>query len=140
MTHDSEASQQVSVQLLEWGQQQQITDLLQIITERSATSPTSSSSSSQYPDYVLGSDLIYAKENISALVSTYSALCDDHTIAYLVYIPRFDSEQQFFTEMQERGFESHIIYQQQEEIFIYQFNKKHTGRADRIYRGAIMNS
>src|ERR1700682_435587 len=50
--------------------------------------------------YLIGSDLIYAKEGIESLVDTYRSLATPYyTRCYLVYIKRFQWETQFFTLM-----------------------------------------
>lgn len=59
-------------------------------------------------DFVIGSDLIYAHENIPPLVKTYEVLTDPllpngkHPVAYLAVIRRFNWEEKFFELMKNK--------------------------------------
>lgn len=78
--------------------------------------------------YIIGSDLIYAKEGISPLVDTYISLSQQYTngICYLVYISRFEWETNFFTLMSDKGkFNSKCVYTYQD-IQLWKFTKSTT--------------
>lgn len=78
------------------------------------------------PQYIIGSDLIYAKECIHDLVQTYHQLAmNTHSICYLVYISRFEWEKLFFDEMNEMGFTSVCVHTV-DEIQIWKFTKPYS--------------
>lgn len=110
------AKVRLQAQPLLWGDDEMTQHILEV------THPTPA------PSYtplrcIVGSDLIYAKENITALVSTYAALAMPYlTECYLVYIPRFEWEQQFFVEMQQQHFSSEKVYEV-DEIQVWRFVK-----------------
>ncbi|KNC76007.1 hypothetical protein SARC_11480 [Sphaeroforma arctica JP610] len=73
-------------------------------------------------DVVIGSDLIFAHENIEPLVQTYEKLCGPNTKAYLVTINRFDWEARFFKLMEEQFDEELVL--QEGDIYIHAFTKR----------------
>lgn len=72
-------------------------------------------------DFVIGCDLIYARETIAALVSTYEFMCSSSTRAFLIHIRRFAWEDEFFEGMK-RQFTSEKVHSF-EDIDIYEFRK-----------------
>lgn len=115
------STEQTSVKLqaqpLLWADTDMIEHILQV------AHPTHANKSYAPLRCIVGSDLIYAKENISALVQTYYALATPYlTDCYLVYIPRFEWEQQFFTEMHQQHFASEMVYEL-DEIQVWRFVK-----------------
>lgn len=109
---DIDATQKVQVCDLLWNDEPSIHSIQRILQ--------------QYTDskvYIIGVDLIYARECISDLVHTYNKLCNKAgTVCYLVYISRFEWEKQFFGEMIERGFDSQCVYRI-EDIEIWKFTR-----------------
>eukprot|EP01134_Creolimax_fragrantissima_P001179 CFRG1179T1 len=75
-----------------------------------------------YWDMVVGSDLIFAHENIPPLVKTYEFLCGPTTKAYLVTIQRFDWEAKFF-ELMSVQFDENIVHKEGD-ITIHCFTRK----------------
>mmetsp|Transcript_9670 Transcript_9670/g.11009 ORF Transcript_9670/g.11009 Transcript_9670/m.11009 type:complete len:254 (-) Transcript_9670:210-971(-) len=64
------------------------------------------------PDIVIGSDLIFAKENIPLLLTTFERLCspERNTELYFAHIDRFSWEEKFFEGMIQNGFECDLIH------------------------------
>jgi len=79
-------------------------------------------------EYVIGSDLIYAHENIPPLVETFTILSDTvvpttgkHPVVYLAVIRRFDWEENFFKLMKKR-FQSKVMLEFGD-ITIYEYTR-----------------
>jgi len=108
MNHDSETSQQVQVKQLLWG------DDIDCCCDPAP------------PSLLIGSDLIYARETIPALIDTYNAFASKNPslISYLIYIERFEWEKEFFAGMKERGFSQQCVWRK-EEILIFKFQKQY---------------
>eukprot|EP00924_Labyrinthula_sp_SR-Ha-C_P003400 snap_masked-scaffold_15-processed-gene-8.54-mRNA-1 protein AED:0.04 eAED:0.05 QI:0/-1/0/1/-1/1/1/0/252 len=74
--------------------------------------------------YVIGSDLIFAKENIPLLLSSFKTFCpvDCETEILFAHIDRFSWENSFFDGMISQGFASELIYTE-DEINIFKFKR-----------------
>jgi len=74
-------------------------------------------------NYVIGSDLIYAKEGIPALVATYEVLLKEaSSIGMLALIRRFKWEETFF-ELMNKSFETKLVHEDGD-IQVLEFRKK----------------
>lgn len=55
-------------------------------------------------DYIIGSDLIFANENIPLLLETFNRLCRERSQIIFAHIDRFSWEASFFSGMLDNGF------------------------------------
>ncbi len=79
-------------------------------------------------DYIIGSDLIYAKEGIKPLVDTFTVLSKElnskgkHPVVYMAVIRRFAWEQTFFDLMKVVFIEKKVL--SDGDISIYRYERR----------------
>jgi len=84
------------------------------------------------PDFVIGSDLIYAHEGIAPLVKTCRLLAGQGTVCFVAVIRRFKWEETFFSGM-DKHFTTEMVHEEGD-IKLYKFCKRKSesieGKAD----------